>query len=332
MGFSMHKPQLHGLPVVIVSANATQAEQVAAGLRSNLGDIVDIVVSTSVNDATDQIRRQEVAGAYVLPATPGAAATLYSSSAAGVSQQSAVRAVFQQIAAGQQTPLTLTDVTPLTDTDTMGSNSLYIGMSWIMAGFLMLAVLRGGAPELKRLRQFLPLLGGWAIGMAVWLWLLFAVFIGAVNGHAWQMIGFGAVTIFAVSLVTGVFTRTLGLAAIVPVMVVLMLAGVPASGGGLSVYMVPELFRALQDVLPLPAAVDTARSLVYFDGNGIGRNLLVIAIWGVVGLILHLAIDRWLRRREPAVTGAAAAEPSGALTDANATNDTSEHLADAATR
>ncbi|WP_433350038.1 ABC transporter permease [Micromonospora sp. CA-111912] len=298
MSFSMHKPQVRDLPVVVVGAVTEQAEQVAAGLESKLGGMLDVQVAASVTEATDRILDQDIVAAYVLPQEPGGEATLYTSSGAGVSQQSAAKAMFQQVAAQQQAPLKLTDVAPLTDTDTMGSNSLYVGMSWIMAGFLMLAVLRGGAPELKRLRQFLPLLGGWSIGMAVWLWLLFDVIIGAVGGHAWEMIGFGAATIFAVSLVTGVFTRTFGLAAIVPVMVVMMLAGVPASGGGLSVYMVPELFRALQDILPLPAAVDTARSLSYFGGDGVGRNLLVIAIWGAIGLVLNLVVDQWQRRRD----------------------------------
>ena len=77
-----------------------------------------------------------------------------------------------------------------------------------------------------------------------------------------------------------------------------MMAGVPASGGGMSVYLVPEVFRPLQDVLPLPAAVDIARSLRYFDGVGVGQNLLVIAIWGAVGLVGNLVIDQWLKRRE----------------------------------
>ncbi|MFF3868342.1 ABC transporter permease [Micromonospora sp. NPDC001898] len=298
MSFSMHKPEPRDLPVLVVGSTTGQAEQVAVGLESSLGGILDVEAVASVDEATERILGQDVVAAYVLPQAQGAEATLYTSSGAGVSQQSVVKAVFQQVSAQQQTPLSVNDVAPLTDTDTMGSNSLYVGMSWIMAGFLMLAVLRGGAPELKKLRQFLPLLGGWSIGMAVWLWLLFDVIVGAVNGHAWEMIGFGAVTIFAVSLVTGVFTRTFGLAATVPVMVVMMLAGVPASGGGLSVYMVPELFRVLQDILPLPAAVDTARSMIYFGGDGIGRNLLVIGIWGAVGLVLNLVVDQWQRRKD----------------------------------
>ncbi|WP_433386437.1 ABC transporter permease [Micromonospora sp. KLBMP9576] len=298
MSFSMHKPQPHDIPVVVVGATTGQAEQAAAGLRSQLGGILDVGVAASVSAATDRILEQDLVAAFVLPSTPGGEAELYSSSAAGSSQQMAVRGVFQQVAAAQQTPLTLTDVQPLNDTDTAGSNSLYVGMSWIMSGFLLMAVLRGGAPHLRRLRQFLPFLGGWAVGMAVWLWFLFDVLIGAVNGNAWEMIGFGAVTIFAVSLVTGAFTRTFGLAAIIPVMAVMMMAGVPASGGGLSIYMVPEFFRTLQDVLPLPAAVDTARSLTYFDGSGVGRNLLTIAIWAAAGLLLNLGVDRLLKRRE----------------------------------
>ncbi|MFD4208803.1 ABC transporter permease [Micromonospora tulbaghiae] len=303
MSFSMHKPEPHDIPVAVVAAVPEQAERAAAGLRAGLNGVADISVAASLDEARERILARDLVAAYVLPSTPGGEAVLYSSSAAGSSQHTMVQAMFQQVAAGQQMPLVVTDVSPLSETDTMGSNSLYVGMSWIMSGFLMLAVLRGGAPHIRRLRQFLPILGGWAIGMSAWLWLLFDVIIGAVNGHALEMIGFGALTIFAVSLVTAVFTRTFGLAAIIPMMVVLMMAGVPASGGGLSIYMVPEFFRTLQGVLPLPAAVDTARSLIYFGGVGVGRNLAVVAVWAAVGLLLNLGVDRWLRRREQAAGG-----------------------------
>ncbi|GAA1646485.1 ABC transporter permease [Actinoplanes couchii] len=304
MSFSMHQPQPRDIPVVVVGP---QSEQVAAGLRTGLTGLLDVTVAGSVDEALDRLHRQEIVAAYVLPTS-----TLYSSSGAGLSQQSMVRQIFQPIAAAQQTTLTMTDVAPLSATDTGGSNSLYVGMSWIISGFLIMSVLRGGAPHLRRFRQFLPHLAGWAIGMSAWLWFLFDVLIGAVDGHALALIGFGAATIFAVSVVTGVFTRTVGLAAVVPVMVVMMMAGVPASGGGLSVYMVPEFFRALQDVLPLPAAVDTARSLFYFDGAGVGRNLLTITIWALAGLLLNLGVDRWLRRREKdtAATDTVPSEPA----------------------
>ncbi|NYV77595.1 ABC transporter permease, partial [Streptomyces sp. UH6] len=296
MGASMHKPQIHDMPVTVVGATTGQAEQVTAALEPELGGMLELSTGDSVEEAEERILDQEIVGAYVLPTERGGAATLLTSSAAGNSQHMALRQMFQQIAAGSQTPLETKDVKPLTEHDTMGSNSMYVGMSWIMAGFLLMAVLRGGAPELTRTRGILPFQAGWAVGISAWLWLLFDVMIGAIDVPAWQFVACGALTVFAVSLATAVFTRTVGLAAIVPVMVVMMLAGVPASGGGMSVHMVPEVFAHLKDVLPLPAAVDVARSMVYFDGHGIGRNMLVVGVWGAAGLVLNLVVDLWLKR------------------------------------
>ena len=305
MSFSMHQPTVKELPLAVVGTTLDEAREIAAGLEGALGDMVDIRATASVEDATQAILDGDVTGALVL-SDQDASITVLSSSAAGPSQQSVVRGIAEGFAGQQGLAVDEQDIVPLTDTDTMGSNSLYFGMSWIMAGFLFLAVLRGGAPELKTLRQFLPLLAGWAIGMSVWLWLLFDVIIGAVSGHAWEMIGMGALSIFAVSLATAVFTRTLGLAAIVPVMVVVMLLGVPASGGGMSLYMVPEVFRTLNEVLPLPAAVEAVRSFVYFDGVGAGANVALMLIWVAVGLVLNLGVDRLVARRDaarPASTG-----------------------------
>ncbi|MDQ1066549.1 ABC transporter permease [Streptomyces canus] len=297
MSASLHEPQVRDMPVVVVGGSQEQATQAARGLQDGLGDLLSLTTSTSLDAATDQIREGKTVGVYVLPTSRGGEATLYTSSAAGVSQHNALQSMFQQISASQKAPLELTDVQPLNGSDSNGSNSMYAAMAWIMAGFLIMAVLRGGAPEINRLRQLLPMLAGWAVGMAVWLWFLFDVLIGAINGHAWAMIGFGALTIFCISMFTGVFTRTLGIAGIIPVLVIAILVGVPASGGGISLYMVPGLFRDLNDVLPLPAAVDIVRATVYFDHSGVAGHLATIAAWGAVCLLLHVLIDRGIARR-----------------------------------
>ena len=310
MSFSMHQPTVTALPVAVVAPTLDEAREVASGLQDGLGDMIDARPSATLAEATQAIRDGDVTGALVLGQAEPGEVGIYTSSAAGPSQQSVVRAVVQGFADSQGMAVSEHDVVALTDTDTMGSNSLYFGMSWVMAGFLMMAVLRGGAPELKTLRQYLPLLGGWAIGMSVWLWLLFDVIIGAVSGHAWEMIGMGALTIFAVSLATAVFTRTVGMAAIVPVMAVLMLAGVPASGGGISLYMVPEVFRTLNDILPLPAAVEAARSFVYFDGAGVASNVAVILAWAAVAVVLNLGVDHLVARRGGRSAAVEASEPA----------------------
>ncbi|MRJ75834.1 ABC transporter permease [Aeromicrobium sp. SMF47] len=294
MSLSMHKPDLKDLPVAVVGA---QASAFVDGVEPKLGDYVDLQVVDSADEAEQLIKKQEIAAAYVLPTAEERAPVLLTAGGAGASQKVTAVQMFGPIAAESGASLEIKDVAALTGNDTGGSNSLYVGMSWIMAGFLFFAVMRGGAPDLTRTRQLLPLVAGWSVGISVWLWFLFDVLIGAVNGHALALIGCGAFTVFAVAWASAVLIRLWGLGALVPVMIVVMLAGVPASGGGLSVYMVPEVFRWLSEVLPLPAAVDIARSLVYFDGTGIGGNLLVIALWGLAGLALNvLVVDRWLNR------------------------------------
>ncbi|MBM9459462.1 DUF3533 domain-containing protein [Nocardioides sp. zg-536] len=296
MSFSMHEPTVVGMPVAVVG-DAAQAQGFVDAMGPGLGDTTELEVLGSVEEAEERLDEQDLVAAYVLPVEQGGEARLLTAGGAGAAQQNAVTQMFRAVAAESGVGLQVRDVAPLTEDDTGGSNSMYVGMSWIMAGFLFLTVLRGGAPDLTRTRELLPLVAGWSVGISVWLWFLFDVLIGAVNGHALELIGYGALTVFAVGWVTGVFTRVFGLGALVPVMVVVMLAGVPASGGGLSIYMVPELFRAIGSWLPLPAAVDIARSIVYFDGTGIGRDLLVLAVWGVIGLLVNLLlVDRWVNR------------------------------------
>jgi hypothetical protein len=297
MGFAMHAPTVSDMPVAVVAPTAEAAQQVTDGLDEQLGDVLDLRVVGSTAEADAAIRAQDVVAAFVLPGVEGDAATLRTASGTGVAQQTAVNAIFAQVAAAQQMPLEQIDVAPLTVDDRQGSNSMYVAMAWVMAGFLICAVLRGGAPHLRSTRQQLPILAGWAVGMSVWLWFLFSVLIGAVHGNAGALIGLGALTIFATSMATAVFTRTIGMAAVPVVVLVLMLIGVPASGGGLSLYMVPDLFRGLHDVLPLPAAVNVVRSLTYLDGTGVAGSALVIAAWGAAGLLVNVVADRWIMRR-----------------------------------
>ena len=86
--------------------------------------------------------------------------------------------------------------------------------------------------------------------------------------------------------------------AIPPGLAIALVIGVPASGEAISLYMIPEVFRGLNDVLPLPAALDVVRATVYSDGSGIGDHLAPIVGWGAACLLLNVVIDRWLTHLE----------------------------------
>lgn len=327
MGFSMHKAEINDMPVAIVGASA-QTGELVAGLEEQMGSYVELSELTDIEDAREAVLDEEIAAAFVMPSAENPQATLLTASGLSLSQQSAAVAMFTPVAASMEMELVTEDLAPLTANDTGGSNSMYIGMGWVMAGFIFMAVLRGGAPDLTRTRQLLPMVAGWSLGMAVWFWLLYDVIIGAVNGHALELIGYGAFTIFCVAWASGVLTRMFGMMTLVPVMIVMLLGGMPASGGGLSLYMVPEFFQTLHHVLPLPQAIDIARQMVYVDGAGVGTNLLTLLAWGVVGLLLHFfVVDPYVNRakaRPHAPMGPRHVPQRGESAEANDSDDNDE--------
>jgi hypothetical protein len=292
----MHKPMPRDLPVAVVSSNAQAAEQTAHGLEKSLGSSFDIRALTSPDEAKRQIHDRDIAGAYVLPESGGKAQIL-SAGGAGMSQQQVVQRTFGQIAAQQGTQTENVDLAPLPAHDSMGTVTLYLGIGFTMSGFIVVTIISAAARELLRVRRLLPVLAGWAVLMATAVWLLAGPVIGAVHGHAWQILGLGALMVFTVSLVTAVFARFLGPLAVIPVVTLMMFLGVPASNGGVALHMVPGFFQALHGVLPLPAVVESIRSVLYFGADGIGGHLGTLAVWGGAALVLNVVLDLFQHRR-----------------------------------
>ncbi|WP_280458668.1 ABC transporter permease [Nocardia carnea] len=300
---AMYQPAPEEMPVAVVAPTPEMAGQVVQGLDRNMAGLFDLRGLTDSAEARELVRDRTVSAAYILPSAQTPHATLITNEAAGMSQQQVVQTVFGQVAAGQQMPLEIENVTALADTDTMGSVSMYLAMGWIMAGFLIIVVGSTAAPMVMGLRTLLPLLVGWALAMSAVVWVIAGPITGAVHGHFLPLLGVGAVAIFSTALFTTIFVRLLGMLAILPVIAVLMFLGVPASNGAMSIYMEPEMFRVLHDVLPMPAAVESVRSILYFDADIVGSHLTTFAVWGVISLVIVAAIDRLRPRKEVAVAG-----------------------------
>jgi hypothetical protein len=289
---AMYQPAPRDMPVAVVAATSEQTEQAVVGLEQNLGGLFDLRAVDSVDEARALVQDRTVVAAYVLPSADSPTATLITSQAAGVSQQQAVAAVFTKVAAGQQVPLTTQDLAPLAGSDSSGTVSMYIAMGWIMSGFMIIVVASSAAPTVMKLRTLLPVLAGWSVFMSAVIWTIAGPIVGAIDGHFWQLLGTGIVAIFCTALFTTVFVRLLGLLAVIPAVAILMFLGVPASGGAMSVYMEPEIFRVLHDILPMPAAVESVRSILYFGADTVGSHLITFVIWGVVSLLCVMVIDK----------------------------------------
>jgi hypothetical protein len=289
---AMYQPSPKDMPIAVAGSSLEQSQQAAADLQQSMGDLFDLRAVSSADEAIESVRDRTVVAAYILPSETTPEATLVTNQAAGVSQQQLTTSVFTQVAANQGVPLTIDNVAPLDARDSAGSVAMYIAMGWVMAAFLFVVVGANAAPMVMGLRTFLPLLTGWSLFISAFIWVLAGPIIGAIVGHFWMLWAVGAVAVFCMALFSLIWVRLFGLYGVIPIIAILMFLGTPASGGGLSIYMTPDIFRALHAILPMPAAVESIRSILYFDSDTVGRHLLTFVIWGVLSLLVVIVIDR----------------------------------------
>lgn len=289
---AMDTPTPREMPVAVVGATAQQAEQTVAGLDSQMAGLFDLRVVADADEAREMVADRQVVGAFVLPSAQSPAATLLSNQSGGSAAQQVVSQVFSQVAESQQLEFVSEDVAPLPSSDSGGTVSMYVAMGWMLSGFMLIVVGANSAPSSRPLRRLLPIAAAYAPLMSAFVWLIAGPITGAVDGHFWPLFGVGIVAIYSVALFAAIFERLIGLFAIIPVVGILMFLGVPASNGALSIYMEPEIFRILHGYLPMPAAVESVRSILYFGGDVVPGHLLTFAIWGAISLLVVVVIDR----------------------------------------
>ncbi len=295
---AMHQPTPRDLPVAVVGTGQ-QAVGLAEKLNAAEGSPVEVRTVGSVSEARSLLMDREIGAAFKLPSAPGGSAVLYTAQAAGMGQASMAQAIFNGIAARQNIPVDHREIAPLPPEDGMGVSAMMIVTGWILAGYMIITMITQGAPELFTLRRTPVYLGFWAALMSFTVWLIADPVIGAVSGHAWEMLALGWATIFSVGLAQSFIARLVGgLGSIVGVFV-LMYLGVPASNLGMPVKAMPAFFEWLHGVLPTPAAGEALRAVLYFGGDGVSGHLLVLALWGAVSVAGSVALDSARSRRRP---------------------------------
>ncbi|GAA4379243.1 ABC transporter permease [Paeniglutamicibacter cryotolerans] len=308
---AMSEPAPRDMPVAIVGATTEQAQQAADALDGKMSGLFEIRALDSEPEARDLVRDRTVTAALILPDRDNSAALLLTNEASSSSAAQLVTTVFGQVAAAQQLEFSTEDIAPLPESDSIGTVSMYLAMGWIMAGFMIIIVGASAAPASRPLRKLLPIVAAWSVFMSAVLWLIAGPMTGSISGHFWALFGTGIMAIFAMAMFTAVFERLIGMLAILPVVGILMFLGIPSSGGALSIFMEPEAFRIMHGFLPMPAAVESIKSILYFGGDTVGQHLLTFGIWGAASLAVVAVIDRIkpLRGATPGSTTGADLEP-----------------------
>lgn len=288
---ALHEPKPHEIPIAVVGPSSAADE-----LNALPGSPLDATAVASL-DAGEKRVAQRRAYAVLVPAAPkpddgSSASTLYVASAANKPMASLLPTLFERIAAEAQQPSpTVRDLAPLPPSDTEGLSGFYAVISWMVGGYFG-ATLLGlvGSPRIRSRRHAAYRLGG-MLGMAVASGLLSAVLLQDVIGVLDEapflsLAGVGALAVFAAGAATIAFQSLLGIVGTGVAVLLFVVLGNPSAGGVFSPQLIPGFWREIGAALPTGAGTTAVRNVTYFDGTALGGPIIVLLIWGVLGVVV----------------------------------------------
>lgn len=214
----------------------------------------------------------------------------------------AIEAEFDGVEAARNRTVTVQDVLPTQSGDNRGLTGFYLVTGWTVGGYLVAALLgiaQGARPATPRLAVFrLPAIVPYGILSGLGGALVIGPVLGALTGHTLGLWALGSLVVFAAAAVTMAFQVLLGILGIGLTVLVFMILGNPSAGGAYAPELLPTFWRTIGGAIPNGAATDAVRSIVYFGGQGVGGNLVVIAIWAVAGVALALVASTVMHRRK----------------------------------
>ncbi|MGW3385830.1 hypothetical protein [Streptomyces cinereoruber] len=299
---AFHAPEPHDLRVDVVgSGPATQV--LAQSLQDKGAGALDVRTVADRETAVTALREQGSFGAYV----PGEKPELLVASGSSDTSAMAVEKVFTEVAAAQNAPLKVTDVAPTASGDPTGQGVFFLLVALSIGAYASVAVIGGaGAVLPMRIRVLL------AAGMSFVVSLVGTLFAGPVFhlvdrglGGMWAMSWLYAAGILLVGVGLHTFLRrwtTLG------VMVLFVMLNFTSSGGIYRPELQPGFFGALHAFWNGAGFVEGVRAHVYFEGHALGGNVLVLALWLLVGAALVAVAGLTEKRRATQPVTEAAAE------------------------
>lgn len=296
---AFHRPEPHGMPVRVAGPPAEVA-RVRTVLDRALPGALDLQDAADADSARQAIEDRHVYGAIVL-GRPGA--TVPFAGANGPVAAAFFRVRLTAVLARAGVRARPVDVVPLPARDTSGLSLFYLAFGSVLGSFIFSVVAMAATERALGVRTHVLATVAFAVRLAVVVPAL-AAGIGAIPGGdvpgvaAIVLLLAGGTSLAAVFLLK--VSRALG--TLVPSLLLLTLGN--ASGGAVPPAFLPAWLGWLSPVLPGGIALSGLRGLVYFDGAGLARALVVLVAWVVLaagGLV-------WLDRRgRPAAPGAAPA-------------------------
>src|SRR5664280_2572815 len=289
---AFHHPVPHRLPVAVTGPSADTAKLVAA-LNGIAGHPLEATQVLTVAAGTARLLRRDVYG--VLVVDPSASSErLIEASASGVSAAVAVTTVLDQVGASLHRSVVVDDIRPPSPQDRNSLTSFYLVIGWIVGGYLVASILgisNGSRPAtVHRATVRLTVIAVYAVVTGYLGALVVSPILHALPGHLLALSLLGALTVFcagAFSMALQVVAGVIGIGITILIFVVL---GNPSAGGAYSWQLLPGFWRTIGPWIPSGAGTAAARGIAYFGGVAIAQNLLVIAFYGVLGIIVTYVV------------------------------------------
>ncbi|WP_093800016.1 hypothetical protein [Streptomyces sp. Wb2n-11] len=299
---AFHAPAPHDLRVDVVGSGPS-AQVLAQTLQDKGAGALNVRTVPDREAAVGRLTDQAVYGAYV-PGKGKETPELLVATASSETSATAVQKVFTEVAAKRGEPLKVTDVTPAASGDPTGQGLFFLLVALSIGSYASVAVI-GGAGGVLPLQIRALLAAGTSLAVSG---------IGAVfAGPMFHLVDRGLGGLWAMSWVysAGVLLIGVGLHTFLKrwttlgVMVLFVMLNFTSSGGIFRPELQSGFFGALHAFWNGAGFIEGARSHVYFDGNGLGRHVLVLVLWLVAGLaVMGAAGLAEARRRRAAVAGA----------------------------
>jgi len=298
-----HAPLPHDMALTI-SGPAAVTEQLADSIDEKATGGFDITLSTDAADARESVAQRDAVGAIIVD---GEDVTTVIASGGGRLAVATIQNVGQQVAASLGGTSTVEDVAPLPSDDPGGSILFFLLVICTVGAFLSVTAItqafRGAS-----VRSMIATSVGAALVVPVIGFAMISVYVDfeVTFGTVAAVIGIGMVYTLAVGLLATLLTEVVGQASIFAVILVLIALNFPSSGGSVPESMLPPFWQVVHNAWIGPGAFEAMRSVLFFDGNQVGRWMIQLLIWLAVTVVLLVVVTASKKRRaaaEPAATG-----------------------------
>ncbi|GAA3985299.1 DUF3533 domain-containing protein [Streptomyces marokkonensis] len=274
-------PEPNHLPVAVVGSGP-EAKVLAQSVEDGAGGGLDVRTVATRADAVDLLESRGITGAYV---SGDEAPEVVVATAASDMGAMAAEKVFTPLAEQRGVPLKVTDVATPVDDDPTGQGLFFLLIAVSIGSYASVAALGAAGAALPMRVRALLTLGVSVVVSGVGALLAGPVFHLAHHDLAglWGMAWLYAAGILFVGVGLHTFLKRWTTLAM---MVLFVMLNFTSSGGLFRPELQNGFFGTLHAFWNGAGFVEGARSLLYFEGDGLGRSVWTLVAWLLLGLLV----------------------------------------------